>query len=57
MGASNPHESFKVRLEELEASVRVPLDEQVETTAESRPPDAVDEAWRRQQETLKYASG
>ena len=57
MDASNPRPSFKVRLEELEASVRVPLNEHVETKAEPPPPDAVDETWRRQQETLRYASG
>jgi hypothetical protein len=57
MDAAKPRESFKVRLEELEASVRVPLDEQVETKAEPPPPDAVNEEWRRQQETLRYASG
>jgi len=57
MDASKPRQSFKVRLEELEASVRVPLDKQVETKAEPPPPDAVNEEWRRQQETLRYASG
>jgi len=57
MDASNPPQSFKVRLDELEASVRVPLNEQVETKAQPPPPEAVSEAWRRQQETLRYASG
>jgi hypothetical protein len=57
MDAAKPHESFKVRLEDLEASTHVPLDEQVETKAEPPPPDAVSEEWRRQQETLRYASG
>jgi len=55
--ASKPRQSFKVRLEELEASARVPLDQQVETKAEPSPSDAVNEEWRRQQETLRYASG
>src|SRR4051794_40246551 len=55
--ASKPRQSFKVRLEELEASVRVPLDKQVETKAEPPPPHAVKEEWRRQQEMLRYASG
>jgi hypothetical protein len=57
MEPSKPRESFNVRLEELEASVRVPLGDQVETKAEPPPPDAVNEEWRRQQEMLRYASG
>jgi hypothetical protein len=57
MDASQPPRSYRVRLEELEASVRVPLDEQVETKAEPSPPDAVSEEWRRQQEMLRYAGG
>src|SRR4051812_488833 len=57
MDAPKSRQSFKVRLEELEASVRVPLDKQVETKPEPSPPDAVNEEWRRQQETLRYASG
>jgi len=57
MVAGKPHESFTVRLEDLEASAHVPLDEQIEAKAEPPPPDAVSEEWRRQLETLRYASG
>jgi hypothetical protein len=57
MSASKPGQAFNVRLEELEASVRVPLDNQVEMQGEPRPRDAADEEWRRQQEPLRYASG
>jgi hypothetical protein len=57
MDAAKPYESFKVRLEDLEASAHVPLEDQVETQAEPPPPNAVNEEWRRQQETLRYASG
>ena len=57
MVAGKPHESFTVRLEDLEASAHVPLDEQIEAKAEPPPPDAVSEEWRRQLETVRYASG
>jgi hypothetical protein len=57
MNAAKPRQSFKVRLEQLEASVRVPLDKQVETEAEPPPRNALNEEWRGQQETLRYASG
>lgn len=47
---------FKVSLEELEASAHVDPDDRVESQPEPGAPED-DDRWRRQQETIRYATG
>ena len=47
---------FKVSLDELEASARVSPENLSEGQANPHP-ETQDDGWRRQQETLRYASG